>query len=151
MKKQFIICVACITVVAINARAQKVEDNNLKSTHKCLVPPPSPPAPPEPPTAPDLAQMPLPVAPPMPPVPLVPPLPADDDLLFPCTESFAEIINSNGYEVSIEKLKGSRFVVLNKDGKTQHIKLSTWNANRKFHEKKYGHLPPPLAVSKEEI
>ena len=34
-------------------------------------------------------------------------------------------------------------VFIKKDGKTQKIKLTTWNANRKYHEKKYGQLPPP--------
>lgn len=32
-------------------------------------------------------------------------------------------------------------VFLEKDDVKQKIKLSTWNANRKFYEKKYGQLP----------
>lgn len=34
-------------------------------------------------------------------------------------------------------------VYVEKDGVTRKIKLSTWNASRKFYEKKYGQLPPP--------
>jgi len=40
-------------------------------------------------------------------------------------------------------IKGTETVFIQKDGKTQRIKLSTWNANRKYYEKKYGQLPPP--------
>jgi hypothetical protein len=41
------------------------------------------------------------------------------------------------------------------EDKTTKIELSTWNANRKYYEKKYGMLPPPPrpapAANPEEV
>ncbi len=78
------------------------------------------------------------VAPPPPPPP--PPLPP----VSPNREfSSVIIVNNNGYDSRIEKINGNPMVILEKDAVVQKIKLSTWNANRKFYEKKYGQLPPP--------
>jgi hypothetical protein len=53
------------------------------------------------------------------------------------------IVNNNGYDVSVQIVNGNGMIYLEKDGIKQKVKLSTWNANRKFYEKKYGQLPPP--------
>jgi hypothetical protein len=34
-------------------------------------------------------------------------------------------------------------VVLKKEYRLVNIRLSKWNSNRKYYEKKYGQLPPP--------
>ena len=92
------------------------------------------PAPPPPPPAPPIENLAV-VPPPPPPVPPAPPaVPAEPSPV---------IINSNGYDISIQKVNGDGMIFLEKDGVKQKIRLSTWNANRKFYEKKYGQLPPP--------
>lgn len=96
-----------------------------------------------PPTPPDAPQAPvehLLTAPPPPPLPPIPPPPLPPD---PIAFVSPVIVNNNGYDISVEKIKGTGMIFLEKDGVKQKIKLSTWNANRKFYEKKYGQLPPP--------
>jgi hypothetical protein len=51
-------------------------------------------------------------------------------------------VNNNGYEISVETINGNGMVYVRKNGVSQKIKLSTWNADRKSYEKKYGQLPP---------
>jgi len=114
-------------VAGIQANAQnKTLSTNEQVTIEsyAVVPPPPPPVPPAPPE------------PPMPPVPA-------DGMESTSSFSSVEIINSNGYDISVKNLKGTPTVILKKDGTTTRIKLSTWNANRKYYEKKYGQLPPP--------
>ena len=146
MKKRIIICVTCITVASMYAGAQNsttIITNEGENYVVATVP--VPPEPPLPPPAPDGFDVPAPPPPPpAPPVPPVPPMPAAIDYAIDCPESTViEIINSNGYEISVHRIKGIQMVIAKKDGKTQKIKLSTWNANRKYYEKKYGQLPPP--------
>ncbi|MFT3908784.1 MAG: hypothetical protein QM737_05120 [Ferruginibacter sp.] len=91
---------------------------------------PAPPPPPPPPPIENLA-----VAPPAPPTaPEAPTAPSEPSPV---------IVNGNGYDISIHKINGDGMIYLEKDGVKQKIKLSTWNANRKYYEKKYGQLPPP--------
>ena len=130
MKRKILVCAACFTIAGIYANAQ------TKSTI-AAPPPPAPPlvvlAPPPP-----LPPPPPPPAPPPPPLaPSMPPAPPYGNL------KGIAIINSNGYDICIRHIKGTDFVFAKKDGKTQKIKLSTWNTSRKYYEKKYGHLPPP--------
>ena len=90
---------------------------------------------------------PTPVAPPPPPVPPHPHI-SIDPLAKP-----AVIINSIGYDVWIKKTKGITMVMLEKDGISKQVRLSTWNANRKLYEKKYGQLPvyPPRPAIPSDI
>ncbi|CAN5900423.1 hypothetical protein BH11BAC4_BH11BAC4_07520 [soil metagenome] len=136
MKKTIFVCAACISIVMVHA-----QDN--KSSVAQPVPPAPPiamvaPLPPPPPPPPLVKEDEIP-APPLPPVP--PEAPSE-----PVDVSYSAIIvNDHGYIAYIRNVKGTNFVYIdkNKDGKTQKIKLSTWNANRKYYEKKYGKLPPP--------
>ena len=89
---------------------------------------------PPPPPAPPIENLIEPPPPPPPPAPPVPPPPPPEPPV---------IVNSNGYDISVQKINGNGMIFLEKDGVKQKIKLSTWNANRKFYEKKYGQLPPP--------
>ena len=135
MKRKIFVCAACITMVGVYVHAQ---------TKNSVSPPPPPPmalsAPPPPPPPPlppvpfidpeDIALTPPP-APPVPPIPTV------------YENQGLEIINENGNEISLRYINGKDIVIVKKDSKTQKIKLSTWNANKKYYEKKYGQLPPP--------
>lgn len=142
MKKRIIICVTCIAVAGIYV-ADGQNKNTITATENHIVPPPPPPPPPFPPAPPvDGIDIPAPPAPPMPPLPPVPAVEKENGNSY--QESVTtEIINNNGNEITIVTIKGTKMVVIKKDGKTQRIKLSTWNANRKYYEKKYGQLPPP--------
>ena len=133
MKKTIFVCAACISIVVVYA-----QDNRSS----IAAPPPQPPVvmiapPPPPPPPPAMEEAEL-TAPPAPPMPQTPPTP-------PSRSKFSTsiIINDNGNEISVRNVKGVDMVFIKKDGKTQKIKLSTWNANRKYYEKKYGKLPPP--------
>lgn len=117
MKRKLLVCVACISIVTV--RAQDKPDQ--------VAPPPPPPPP--------VAM----IAPPPPPPP-VPPVPPEAP---EAREETATIVNELGNEISIAMEKAGHMVIIKKDGKTRKIRLSTWNANRKYHEKKYGQLPPP--------
>ena len=121
MKKRILICVTCITVAGLYAEAQN-KSTTVTSNESYAIAPPPPPAPPIPP----------------PPPPPVSPIPVYDEVSVT-----REIINNNGNEISIVNIKGTKMVIIKNDGKTQRIKLSTWNASRKYYEKKYGQLPPP--------
>lgn len=120
MKKKILLGAACFSMLSLYA-----QDNRSNQV--------APPPPPEPPVAV--------VAPPPPPEPPVPPLPpafsASND------EISTTIINDNGSEIVVRNIKGVPTVIVKKDGKTFKVKLSTWNANPKYYEKKYGKLPPP--------
>lgn len=157
MKKRIIISVTCIAVAVIYVDAQNksaivpVTATTIESI--VAAPPPQPPVPPLPPAI-DEAELPIPPVPPLPPaideaelpIPPVPPVPfisTDEPGVVNTETTGPEIINSNGNEISIRTIKGKTMVVVMKDGKIQKIKLTTWNANRKYYEKKYGQLPPP--------
>ena len=115
MEKKILLIVVYFTLAGACVNAQD---------KKNIAPPPPPPP---------IENM---VAPPPPPPPLPP--------VFPNKEfSSVVIVNSNGYHARIEKTNGSSIVILEKEGVIQRIKLSTWNKNRKYYEKKYGHLPAP--------
>ena len=133
MKKTIFVCAACISIVVVNA-----QDNRSSVAPP---PPPQPPiamiAPPPPPPPPVMEDAEL-SAPPAPPIPPTPPVPPAGSKFSTTT-----IINDHGNEISVMDIKGTETVFIQKDGKTQRIKLSTWNANRKYYEKKYGQLPPP--------
>ena len=136
--KKIIILGACIAIGSIQ---------QSEAQHKNKVAPPPPPmaymAPPPPPAPPVPPPPPVPEAPPLPPPPPpVPTMPGVNNRYY-SSENYIEIVNNNGYEISVRKIKGVKTVFVQKDGKTQRIKLSTWNSNRKFYEKKYGQLPPP--------
>lgn len=123
MQKKILLFVVCITMTGVAVHAQ----------HKKNLPPPPPP-PPVPPIEMIAEPAPPPPAPPLPPIPPEPPVPAKGETIT---------VNSNGYDIHVETPKGIAVVVVEKNGVTQKIRLSTWNANRKFYEKKYGLLPPP--------
>ena len=156
MKKRIIISVTCIAVAVIYVDAQNkstTANSPVTATESFVAaappPPPVPPLPPVPPAPPstDGIDLPLPPEPPAPPVPLAPPTEE-----ITTVYSGVEIISSNGYEISVSSINGKAMVTVKKDGKTQKIKLSTWNANRKYYEKKYGQLPsppPPVPVIEE--
>lgn len=116
MKKKILVCVACISIVTVQAQD--------RPEHVAPAPPPPP-----------IAMMAP--APPPPPVPPVPPAAPE------APEETATIVNELGNEISVSMGKGSHMVIIKRDGKIRKIKLNTWMANRKFHEKKYGQLPPP--------
>lgn len=116
MKKTIFVCAACISIVMVQAQDSRSS-----------VAPPSPPPP--------VMEM---IAPPPPPPPPVPPAPTSEKI-----HSYTVIINENGTEIWVKKVNSVEMVFVKKEGKTQKIKLSTWNANRKYYEKKYGKLPPP--------
>ncbi|MBS1743162.1 MAG: hypothetical protein JST81_09015 [Bacteroidetes bacterium] len=121
MQKKLLLYVVCFTLTGVVVHAQKKEQDFTTI-----------PAPPEPPVL--VADVPAPPPPP-PPVPPLPPLPPSPD---------REIaVNSNGYDISVITSRGMDVVVVERDGVKQRIKMSTWNANRKYYEKKYGKLPPP--------
>ncbi len=128
MKKIIIVSAAyfAITSLAVNGQSKKIAPPPPPPVMDIVVPPPPPPPPP-PPAAP---------LPPPPPIPL-------KEFTSGNVDTHIEIVNSNGSEMQISKIKGISTVVVSKDGRTQRIRLSTWNANRKFYEKKYGQLPPP--------
>lgn len=145
MKKRIIIGVTCMAVAVIYVDAQN--KSTIISTRPTVTesyvtpapPPPPPPAPPIPPVPPSSSMDEIEFSlPPVPPVPPTTVLTIDDGEI-----NGPEIINNNGNEISIRTINGKTMVVVKKDGKTQNIKLSTWNANRKYYEKKYGQLPPP--------
>jgi len=121
MKKTLFVCAACISIVVVQA-----QDN------RSAVAPPPPPPPPFAMVAPP---------PPPPPPPPVPPVAPGESV--ETVHSTNTIINELGNEISVHTVKGIHTVFITKNGKTQKIKLSTWNANRKYYEKKYGQLPPP--------
>ena len=146
MKKRIILSVTCIVVAVIYVDAQQPGTkatspaNSIESLVAAVPPPPVPPIPPAPPPPPSLDEL----EPPAPPLPPVPPVMAiADQENFISLDSGPEIINSNGYEISVRNLNGISTVILKKDGKSQKIKLSTWNANKRYYGKKYGQLPPP--------
>lgn len=113
MKKKLFVCVACISIVMVQAQER----------HDLIAPPPPPP--------------PVAMLAPAPPPPPVPPAAPE------APEETATIVNELGNEISVTMEKGGHMVIIKKDGKTRKIKLSTWLADRKYHEKKYGQLPPP--------
>jgi hypothetical protein len=145
--KRIIICITCIAVTGIyvNAQNKHTTPTSPTATKSLAVippppPPPAPPVPPIPPVPPTDLNLPV---PPLPPVPPVPPVPSEENIAIVCTGTFAsEIINGNGYEISVCNIKAREMVIIKKDGKTRKIKLCTWNADRKYYEKKYGQLPP---------
>jgi hypothetical protein len=145
MKKRIIICVTCIAVAGLYADAQ---DNStslaVQSGNKeRLIAPPPPPVPPLPPAAPLPPSMDE-IGKPLPPAPPVPPVPPSEEISNSYSDnSGTVIINNNGYEISVVTINERSIVIVKKDGKTQKIKLSAWNADRKYYEKKYGQLPPP--------
>jgi hypothetical protein len=55
------------------------------------------------------------------------------------------VINGNGSEICVQKKQHDQLVMVIRNGITTRIRLSTWNANRKYYEKKYGQLPPSPA------
>ena len=91
-------------------------------------------APPPPPPPPALAQ-----APDAPPPPPPPPPPTVEEAKF----TPPVIVNSQGYALSVHRNNGNNMVYATKNGVTEKISLSKWNANRSFYESKYGELPPP--------
>ena len=136
MKKTIFVCAACISIVVVYA-----QDNRSSIAAPPAPPQPPmamiapPPPPPPPPPVMEEAELAAPPAPPLPPMPPVPPSKSKFSTFV--------IINDHGNEISVRKIKGVEMVFIKKDGKTQKIKLTTWNANRKYYEKKYGQLPPP--------
>ena len=120
MQTTLFVCAASISIVVVQA-----QDN------RSAVAPPPPPRPPFAMVAP----------PPPPPPPPVPPVAPGESV--ETVHSTNTIINELGNEISVHTVKGIHTVFITKNGKTQKIKLSTWNANRKYYEKKYGQLPPP--------
>ena len=119
MQKKLLLYVVCFTLTGVAVHAQNKEQDFT-----------SLPAPAVPPLV--AADIP---PPPLPPVPPLPPLPPEREVA----------VNSNGYDISVTMSKGSEVVIVEREGVTQRIKLSTWNAHRKYYEKKYGKLPPPPA------
>lgn len=79
---------------------------------------------------------------PVPAVPAVPEIPPIIDnkntLISPV------IINGNGFEISIHKIKNEEMIFASQNGKVQIIKMSTWMANKKYYEKKFGMIPQLL-------
>lgn len=154
MKKRIIISVSFIAVSVLHADAQN--KSNIVSAQPSAIesfvspppPPPPPPAPPIPPVPPSPSSMDE-IEFPLPPIPTVPPtavITIDDAEI-----NGPEIINNNGNEISVRTIKGKTMVMVKKDEKIQKIKLSTWNANRKYYEKKYGQLPPPPVIEEAEF
>jgi hypothetical protein len=52
-------------------------------------------------------------------------------------------LNEKGYAVTIQQTKEDNIIILHKNGLTQKIKMSVWNAKPDYFESKYGKLPPP--------
>lgn len=139
MKKRIIVYAACIAVTGMytvgaqtTGKTSAVTEMQAGSVAEMPPPPPVPPVPPVPPAA---AEAPLPPAPPIPPLPVV----EDAD----GTSISSLIINENGNEISVHNIRGVETVIVKKGGKEKRIKLSTWLANKKYYNKKYGKLPPP--------
>lgn len=158
MKRSIFICSVCFTMVALSSPAQNKKNSKQPPPPPplaLLAVPPAPPIPPSPPAPPSEKIKGLPSVPAIPEVPAVPPGDAPlaplppDPLILPAPPSkegdwvSRDIINEKGNEVSIRKWKNDDMVYISKNGKVEIIKLSTWNANRKAYEKKYGMLPPP--------
>lgn len=94
----------------------------------------NPTAPPAPPSAP--------VPPPPPPAP-----PKPDDFKF----SPHRIVKDD-IDFKIIKNKGNTIVKVYKNKKkVDEVTMATWNAKRKYYEKKYGQLPPPPEPQIEEV
>lgn len=100
-----------------------------QTSKKEKAPPPPPPPPPALAQAPD--------APPPPPPP--PPPPTIEEAKF----TPPVIVNNQGYSLSVHRDNGNNMVYATKNGVTEKISLSKWNANKSFYESKYGELPPP--------
>jgi hypothetical protein len=123
---------------------------------------PAPPVPPVPPVGHLIAPSIPPPPPPPPPLPLlcpessIPTIPSVapiapvkeiNEIIFKAVESASDVIvNSNGYEASVQKRTKEAMIIVEKDNVVKRIKLSTWNAKRKYYEKKYGHLPPTANI-----
>jgi len=130
-----------LTGIAVNAQNKKQlpppPPTPPQAPIENLIAPPPPPPPPLPPPV-----LSVPPVPPMAPAPPLPPAPPSQKKEAAQVKYISPvIINSNGYEVSLQKLKEAQVVILEKDAVIQKIKLTKWNANRKFYEKKFGQLP----------
>lgn len=126
MKKTIFVVTVCISIVTVYAQDSKspvASQTTPTQPIEMIVPPPPPPPPP---------------APPVPPAP-----PTAPEMVSAISSYDVVIINEQDNEISVRNVKGIPTVFVKKGGKTQKIKLSTWNANRKYYEKKYGQLPPP--------
>jgi len=149
MKKTLIICAACLVTAgfSVNAQSKKHKLPALPSPPSEItlpVPPAAPvppvkkeaseynlpPAPPAPPLAP-------PVSPATPPAPPLAPLPPEIE-----EEPGLEIMNENGYDISVRNTRTGKQVVAGKNGVVTKVKMNTWTENHKYYEKKFGHLPP---------
>lgn len=151
MKKSIFVCAACLTMVSIYVHAQNKETNPQAPLTPVgyLVAPAPPPAPPPPPPPPLPQRLSIikdvDAVPPIPPIPPVPPVSEKAAFTLP-------VVNSIGYDISVHLVKAEEIVVVKKNGIIQRIKMSTWLADRKYYEKKYGVLsPPPPPIEKAEF
>ncbi|MFN8252434.1 MAG: hypothetical protein U0V75_11195 [Ferruginibacter sp.] len=121
MKKMIIVLAAGIITTAAMA-----QENN-----KAVPPPPPPPA--------DLTEMPAPPPPP-PPAPLPPEPPK---VMAKVHQVDASNANDKGYVIRVMKGKEENIILVSKNGVTQKIRMSVWNAKPQYFRNKYGELPPP--------
>lgn len=117
MKKVLLLLTVCTVSVHLSAQTTKAE--------KVPPPPPPPPA---------VAEI-----PPPPPPPPAPPQDVVEEMKF----TPPVIVNEEGYSLSVHRNNGNEMVYVKKNGVSEKIPLSKWNANKAFYEKKYGKLPPP--------
>ena len=122
MKKMIIVLAAGIITTAAMA-----QENN-----KAVPPPPPPPA--------DLTEMPAPQPPPPPPAPLPPEPPK---VIAKVHQVDASNANDKGYVIRVMKGKEENIILVSKNGVTQKIRMSVWNAKPQYFRNKYGELPPP--------
>mgnify|MGYP003471516269 CR=1 FL=1 len=136
MKKKFLLGIVCLAAGAQNFAQQP---GTMTDKHEIVapVPPPPPPPPPAPPPAP-VPDGSL-IDPPSAPIPPLPPVPEN----YIGLNEDNSIISDSGFQISVKSRNGNTLIYARKNGKTEKIKMSTWNANRKYYEKKYGKLPPP--------
>lgn len=155
MKRSILVCAACLTMVSIYVQAQNKETatgSSLNPVGQLLAPPAPPetpaPPPPPPPPPPSFDEKEMDALPPVPPIPPVPPV-APALPVFEESATAPVVINSIGYDISVRLVKGEEIVFVKKNKTLQKIRLSTWMADRKYYEKKYGALPPPPPVVKD--
>lgn len=124
MKKKIFVGIVCLAAAGASGFAQVAGNETVIHDIAAAPVPPLPPDAPPPPPVPELL------------------IPAPPEPFVTVAENM-EIFSDSGYQLSVKSVNGNTVIYARKHGKTEKIKLSTWNANRKFYEKKYGRLPPP--------
>jgi len=98
------------------------------------VPTPPPPPPPPPKKMEEAAPANVPEIRKVPPPPPKPPVVSKVKFASP---------NEKGYAIAVRQTNEESVILLTKNGMTQKIRMSVWNAKPEYFEHKYGKLPPP--------